>query len=1190
LSLYGDGSFTYTPNAGYLGTDSFTYQVSDGVAVTAPVTVTLNVTDQAPVAPNTSFQVMHDTPLLLSASQGLLANARDADGDPLTVTLVGGPSHGTLNLQADGAFTYMPNAGFAGTDTFTYQVSDGVRSTTATAALNVTDNAPTAQNITFQMPHDSSLYVGVWQNAPPGLATPPADSGNSVPGGTPPYGPPGGGATGGGTNAALSSAWTTQGGGLFATATSTSVTLTDPNSGLLGDNAVSGNLGLGNLQPQTVARGSAAQAKPSAVLISEDQGLPSVARDADGDPLTYLLVSGPSDGKLTFSSDGAFIYVPNAGFKGSDSFTYEVSDGIRTCAPATVTLQVVNNPPTLTTGHYGGPNVSYSVLTNGILSEPLAQNGVLSSASDPDGDPLTATLVSGPSHGTLTFEANGTFLYQPNAGYAGSDSFTYAVSDGTSSVTGTAAINVTDTAPTPGGTYGGYQGNTLSYGVYAGSSLTIAAAASGVVAAASNPNGVSLTASLISGPTNGSLTFNADGSFTYTPNSGVPSGSDSFTYRLSDGNVSSQGAVSITIVNPNSTTLSADQSPDVINLQATRTVALAAALNTLNQQSNQAMIAQVQAQFAARVSYDQSITANNTPYINSVQPAQLAMWTAAMNAREQEVTSQQQAAARAAQNASSLAYQNTVNAAENTFLSGQNAAIQAANQAAAQAQAANQASVAAADAQQQASDQAARQAHIQANAQAQSQSINTPAQATANYQTTLASLQQTYQASLAQATLSREQTLSDDQAAAGSTTAQAQATLNTALTSATSTYAGTATQATSTRDSAVQQALNAYNQAVAQAQATYAGGPQDQSSTAPLNLAGNASYQAAVAQAQTTYHATLLQARTNEANAAITATTNADAAMQSATSSYQQSVQQANSAYTQAAQTASNNYDSSAASAQSDYQQSAQQAQATAANALQAANLAYDNTAVSAQNTAQAAMQAAQQTADAANAAAQQAYENTMKPADQKQQAFQAARTNYGQAAAQAAYASASQQATQTASASLQSAWASLDSTTWSALQARASVSAGAQNRLSRISGEPGRVLLSSPPLRPASSRAEDSLAEQVELRPIEHRLLYHFQTIHLALHLTIAPLQTQRGAHRRRILLQLLRKDAQFFDRVPPHRPLQPALPLFFSTCSDHSPELPRQVRGRTQLGAAFLEAFDGRLLFHLPVRSVHQ
>jgi hypothetical protein len=78
------------------------------------VTVTLTITDQAPTTQPAVFTTLHGTPLLLGAGQGLLSFATDGDGDPLTVTLVSGPGHGTLALQPDGAFTYVPDPAFTG--------------------------------------------------------------------------------------------------------------------------------------------------------------------------------------------------------------------------------------------------------------------------------------------------------------------------------------------------------------------------------------------------------------------------------------------------------------------------------------------------------------------------------------------------------------------------------------------------------------------------------------------------------------------------------------------------------------------------------------------------------------------------------------------------------------------------------------------------------------------------------------------------------------------------------------------------------------------------------------------------------------------------------------------------------------------------------------------------------------------
>ena len=69
---------------------------------------------------------------------GVLANDYDLTGNPLTAVMVQGTAHGTLSLQADGAFTYTPMSGFTGTDTFTYYATDGTnQSNVATVTINV---------------------------------------------------------------------------------------------------------------------------------------------------------------------------------------------------------------------------------------------------------------------------------------------------------------------------------------------------------------------------------------------------------------------------------------------------------------------------------------------------------------------------------------------------------------------------------------------------------------------------------------------------------------------------------------------------------------------------------------------------------------------------------------------------------------------------------------------------------------------------------------------------------------------------------------------------------------------------------------------------------------------------------------------------------------------------------------------
>jgi hypothetical protein len=163
---------------------------------------------------------------------------------------------------------------------------------------------------------------------------------------------------------------------------------------------------------------------------------------------------------------------------------------------------------------------------------------------DPDGDPLTAILLSLPTHGTLGFNANHSFTYTPNTGFIGTDSFSYKVNDGTlDSNTAVVSINV------GGGVAAATHAPVASDDSYSTPFNTALVVASpGVLANDTNVNGNTLTAILLSGPTHGTLGLNPNGSFTYTPDATF-TGTDSFTYKANDGTLDSNTATaSISII------------------------------------------------------------------------------------------------------------------------------------------------------------------------------------------------------------------------------------------------------------------------------------------------------------------------------------------------------------------------------------------------------------------------------------------------------------------------------------------------------------------------------------------------------------------------------------------------------------------------------------------------------------------
>jgi VCBS repeat-containing protein len=154
LTLDPDGSFTYTPAAGFSGSDQFTYRVGAGPATSEPATVTLTVklVNSAPLAQADSYQTDEGAALAVGAAGGVLANDTDPDADPLQATLVAGTAHGALELRADGSFNYAPQPGYSGQDTFTYTAGDGLlQSGSVTVTITVTPLNDAPRFVTGQL-------------------------------------------------------------------------------------------------------------------------------------------------------------------------------------------------------------------------------------------------------------------------------------------------------------------------------------------------------------------------------------------------------------------------------------------------------------------------------------------------------------------------------------------------------------------------------------------------------------------------------------------------------------------------------------------------------------------------------------------------------------------------------------------------------------------------------------------------------------------------------------------------------------------------------------------------------------------------------------------------------------------------------------------------------------------------------
>ncbi len=241
--------------------------------------------------------------------------------------------------------------------------------------------------------------------------------------------------------------------------------------------------------------------------------------DPDGDPLTVTATTTPANGTAVINPDGTIGYTPNAGYVGTDTFTYTISDGAAT-ASATVTVNVINRPPTA---------VDDTATTN--VATPVIV-AVLANDTDPDGQALSVTSVTVPSIGTAVINPDGTVSYTPPALFVGTATFQYTISDGFDSATATVTVNVINRPPSAVDDLTSTPMNTL---------VVVS-----VLANDSDADGHPLTVTAVSAPANGTAVINPDDTVIYTPNPAFL-GIDSFTYTISDGYDTATATVTITV-------------------------------------------------------------------------------------------------------------------------------------------------------------------------------------------------------------------------------------------------------------------------------------------------------------------------------------------------------------------------------------------------------------------------------------------------------------------------------------------------------------------------------------------------------------------------------------------------------------------------------------------------------------------
>lgn len=426
----GTGVITYTPNANFNGSDTFTYTVEDNtmlISQAATVTVSVTSVNDNPVALADLATTAEDN----ATSIDVAANDSDVDvGDSLdinSITIVTQPSFGTATANG-GLVDYSPAANFNGTDSFTYTINDsfGASSNSATVTINVTgvNDLPTASNDVATVDEDDFVRIDVLANDSDIDGTLDLTS-TSVQ-----IDPTNGSAV---VDSVTGEIVYTPAAN-FNGSDNFTYTVRDNDNGTSNAGTVSITVNSVNDAPTTVS---------DVASLMEDLSfsINVLGNDSDIDgsivPSTVEIVTAATNGSTSIDPiAGAIIYTPDQNYFGSDSFSYRVQDDLGTfSSPSLVTLSVsaINDAPTVSADSF-------------ILDEDsIATLDVLTNDSDIDDsiDITSIAIESAPSNGSILDNGDGTLIYMPNADFFGSDSFSYRVADVTGDLSEVALVSLT---------------------------------------------------------------------------------------------------------------------------------------------------------------------------------------------------------------------------------------------------------------------------------------------------------------------------------------------------------------------------------------------------------------------------------------------------------------------------------------------------------------------------------------------------------------------------------------------------------------------------------------------------------------------------------------------------------------------------------------------------------------------------
>ena len=381
---------TYTSNSDTATSDSFTFKVNDGVTDSNIATISLNIT-AVNDAPNGNDQTIN---AVEQVAKEITLTGSDLDGDAITYSIVDQPTDGIVTLDGATA-TYTSNSDTATSDSFTFKVNDGVTdSNIATISLNITavNDAPNGNDQTINAVEQVAKEIRLVGNDPDGdaitysIVDQPTDGTVTLDGATATY---------------TSNS---------DTATSDSFTF-KVNDGVTDSNIATISLNITAVNDAPIGNDQTINAVEQVEVIFTLTG-----SDPEQDDITYAIVNPPSNGKVVIDGTSA-TYVSTSDTAIDDLFTFVVNDGNFDSERSSITIVIepVNDEPTVA-------NQTESVTEK--VQSIFKLNG-----SDPEGQPITFTIINQPINGTISLNGR-EVTYTSSSETATTDSFTYKINDG----------------------------------------------------------------------------------------------------------------------------------------------------------------------------------------------------------------------------------------------------------------------------------------------------------------------------------------------------------------------------------------------------------------------------------------------------------------------------------------------------------------------------------------------------------------------------------------------------------------------------------------------------------------------------------------------------------------------------------------------------------------------------------------